>query len=250
MLSNDTDSNDSDSVPPRVLVGVCTYNESANIESVVRAIRLSLPHADVVVVDDDSPDGTSDLVAKMGQSDPAVKLVVRRQERGLGGAIRRAIQQAIDGEYEFFLNLDGDLSHDPAQLPDLLDAARQSDRVDVVIGSRYIDGGRIEGWPLRRRIMSRTVNRFATLCLRLPVNDCSGSMRCYRVAALSSIDIKSLRCRGYALLEELLVQLHRCDAVMIEVPITFTERQRGSSKLTMREAINSAFQMIRMAVKR
>ncbi len=232
-----------------VLIAVCTLNEADNIEEMVSGLRAAIPEADVLVVDDESSDGTGEVVSAIAQSDPAVRLIVRRGERGLGSAIRLAMAQAIEGDYQFFLNLDGDLSHDPAQLPSLLQRARQSPDVDVVIGSRYIAGGAIDGWPLRRRVMSRMVNGFATRCLRLPVADCSGSMRCYRVAALRAIGLDSIHSNGYSVLEELLVRLHRGGSKMAEVPITFTDRIKGESKLTLGETIRSATRMLSMMVK-
>jgi dolichol-phosphate mannosyltransferase len=234
---------------PQVLVAVCTLNESENIVELVQGIRRSIPIADVLVVDDHSPDGTAELVAQLRRQDPRVRLVVRTDQRGLGGAIRHAMEFAIEHDYEYFLNLDGDLSHDPADLAGLLDRAIKSNDVDVVIGSRYVDGGAIQGWPFHRKLMSRMVNGFATRCLRLPVRDCSGSMRCYRVAALKRIGMQNVRVNGYAVLEELLVNLDRQGSRMAEVPITFTDRQRGKSKLTMREALRSSAQMVRMAFK-
>lgn len=229
----------------RILVAVCTYNEAANIGEVLRRIRRSLPGADLLVVDDASPDGTSRVVREFAADDPGVTLIERQGERGLGGAIRRAIEHAIAGSYEAFLNLDADLSHPPERLPELLRRAEEG--TDVVVGSRYVPGGKIEGWSLRRRIMSRMVNRFATACLRLPVTDCSGSMRCYRVEALRRLDRGRLRNNGYALLEELLVRLHQQGASMAEVPITFTDRAEGSSKLTLREAFRSVWQIVRLS---
>jgi dolichol-phosphate mannosyltransferase len=232
---------------PRILVGVCTYNEAGNVVEMIQRLRASLPDADILIVDDDSPDGTSDLVRQIAQRDERVMLKVRTNQRGLGGAILAAAQQAIDDQHDFFVNLDGDLSHDPAQLPCLLAVAQAEQDVDVVVGSRYTTGGKIVGWPMRRRVMSWIVNRFATLCLRLPLTDCSGSMRCYRVAALRNLDLTTLRCEGYALLEELLVRLDRSGSEMREVPITFTERQDGQSKLTIKEAIRSMAFMVRLA---
>lgn len=229
----------------RTLVAVCTYNEAANIGEVLRRIRRALPGADLLVVDDASPDGTSQIVREFAAADAGVTLIERRGERGLGGAIRRAVEHAIAGNYEAFLNLDADLSHPPEQLPELLRRAQEG--TDVVVGSRYVPGGKIEGWSVRRRIMSRMVNRFATACLRLPVKDCSGSMRCYRVEALRRLDRAALRNTGYALLEELLVRLHQQGASMAEVPITFTDRAEGSSKLTLREAFRSVWQIIRLS---
>lgn len=234
----------------RVLVGVCTYNEVGNVSALVSRLRSALPEADILFVDDNSPDRTSDEVRRCASEDDRVRLIERFDERGLGSAIIRAAVVAVDDDYDFFINLDADLSHDPAQLPALLQAAIQDDAVDVAIGSRYVAGGKIVGWPLRRRIMSRMVNRFATLFLRLPVRDCSGSMRCYRVSTLRDLDLTSLQCEGYALLEELLVRLNRPGRKMVERPITFTERQDGESKLTLREAIRSVGFMFRLALQR
>ena len=214
----------------------------------IGGLRASFPDACLLVVDDNSPDGTADLVREIQAGDAGVLLVVRKDQRGLGSAIVDAMKYAVAGGYEFFLNLDADLSHDPKQLPALLDRAKAEAEVDVVIGSRYIAGGKIVGWPIRRRLMSKVVNRFATGFLNLPVKDCSGSMRCYRTAALDALDLNSLQCTGYAVLEEILVRLNRTGSKMIEVPITFTERERGQSKLTWAEAVRSIQFMVKLAI--
>lgn len=233
----------------RVLIGVCTLNEADNIVALITRLRDALPQADVLVIDDESTDRTAALVGQMIQEDSKVMIIVRHEQRGLGSAIRHAMTYAVENGYDYFLNLDGDLSHDPDQLPALLQRAQQSPPVDVVIGSRYVAGGKIVGWPLHRKCMSRMVNRFATGVLRLPVKDCSGSMRCYRVAALQRLGLSTLTHNGYSALEELLVRLHREESPMAEVPITFTDRQRGTSKLTLREAVRSIGQMVSMAVR-
>jgi len=233
----------------RVLIGVCTLNEADNIGQLIDRLRESLPAADILIVDDNSSDNTGRIVGDYVAKDRAVMLTVRKEERGLGSAIRHAMTHAIDRDYTYFLNLDGDFSHDPSQLPRLLERAKQDPPVDVVIGSRYIAGGAIVGWPVRRQMMSRIVNRFAKLCLRLPVNDCSGSMRCYRVESLKEIGVSKLKSSGYSVLEELLVQLHRQGADFAELPITFSERQQGESKLTLVEAIRSAWSIVLMAIR-
>jgi len=230
----------------RVLIGVCTLNEADNIEPLIRGLRAALPSADVLIVDDDSSDGTGQIVQLLAQEFPSVRLHLRRDQRGLGTAIRHAMAVAIEQDYEYFLNLDGDLSHDPDQLPALLRRIQQPPPVDLVIGSRYVPGGEIVGWPRRRRILSRIVNRFAARFLRLPATDCSGSIRCYRVSKLREVGIENLHSKGYSFLEEILVQLHRQGATMVEVPITFTDRQAGKSKLTTTEAIRSAWQIVRL----
>lgn len=248
LVSNSDDKRSSVVRAQRVLIGVCTLNEADNIGQLIDRIRESLPTADILVVDDDSSDDTGRIVAGYVNNDPAVMLSVRTEERGLGFAIRHAMEHAIEQDYTFFLNLDGDFSHDPTELPGLLERAKQLPPVDVVIGSRYIAGGSIDGWSLRRQMMSRIVNRFAALCLRLPLSDSSGSMRCYRVDSLRKIGVSTLKSSGYSVLEEVLVRLHRQGAEFAEVPITFTERQQGQSKLTMVEALRSAWRMMLMAV--
>ncbi len=235
---------------PRVLIAVCTLNEADNIVPLVTQLRQAIPSADVLVVDDHSPDGTAERVSTLAQHDPQIRVLVRHDERGLGSAIRCAMKQSVEQDYEFFINLDADFSHDPAQVPLLLRRAVDPPNVDVVIGSRYARGGRVVGWPLHRKIMSGLVNRFATLCLRLPVKDCSGSMRCYRIAALRRIGVSNLQIDGYAVLEEILVVLRRHGSEFAEVPITFTERRQGHSKLTFKEAIRSMSQIIALAFKR
>ncbi len=233
---------------PKVLVAVCTYNEMSNIAELVQRIFAAVPEADLLIVDDESPDGTGQWALEQAASDPRIEVIIRHQQRGLGGATRRAFEFAVERGYEFLLNLDGDLSHAPESLPALLAVARKDPTIDVVVGSRYCPGGAVQGWPLRRKIMSRLVNRFAVTCLRLPVSDCSGSLRCYRVRALAAVDPGSLHSNGYAILEEVLIKLRAAGAKMAEVPITFNDRQAGDSKLTLPEAFRSASQLVRMAV--
>ncbi|WP_149496921.1 polyprenol monophosphomannose synthase [Roseiconus lacunae] len=229
------------------LVAICTYNEAGSVEAMLNELREAFSDAVLLVVDDDSPDGTAAIVKTLGERDPKVRLLVRRDQRGLGSAIVDAMRIACDGGFDYFLNLDADLSHSPAQMPALREMAQQDPSLAVVIGSRYVPGGEIVGWPFRRRVMSKLVNRFATGVLRLPVHDCSGSMRCYRTSALREIELSSLRCVGYAVLEEVLVRLHQHGYKFGEVPITFTERQTGHSKLTLREAARSIAYMFRLA---
>jgi dolichol-phosphate mannosyltransferase len=238
-----------DTPNPNALVAVCTYNEIANVAELTKRIFAALPDCHLLVIDDHSPDGTCDWVRDAMASEPRLRLIVRVDQRGLGGATRTALQYAVDQGYTFVMNLDGDLSHDPSVLPEMLALASQRPEIDVVVGSRYVQNGAIKGWPLRRRIMSRMVNLFATTVLGLPVSDCSGSIRCYRVSALASIDPSTLKSDGYAILEELLVRLRRNQSQMVEVPIEFIDRVRGSSKLTIKEMLRSIWQLILVATR-
>ena len=210
----------------------------------LESLRRHCSAADLLVVDDDSSDGTAALADQFAAIDGRTH-VLRRQGRGLGGAIAATMTAAIDGGYDYLVNLDADFSHDPAAVPSLIDAATRR-RCDVAVGSRYIPGGRIVGWPLHRRWMSRRVNRLAIGRLGLPVSDCSGSMRCYRVAALRRMDPTSLESDGYSVLEEVLYRLHQNGSSITEVPITFTDRTAGHSKLTPAEAVRSFWKILRM----
>ncbi len=232
------------------LVAVCTYNELANVAELTQRIFAAIPQCHVLFVDDHSPDGTGDWVNEAMRHESRLRLIVRLDQRGLGGATRTALQYAVDNGYTFVMNLDGDLSHDPSVLPRMLTIVQQRPEIDVVVGSRYVEDGEIQGWPWRRRIMSRLVNKFATTVLGLPVVDCSGSMRCYRVSALAAIDPSTLKSESYAVLEELLVRLSKHGSKMVEIPIQFIDRVRGSSKLTTKEALRSVWQLIRVAVSR
>lgn len=236
--------------PIRVLVAVCTYNEATNLPELVDRVFAALPKADIIVVDDNSPDGTGRWAIARAVNDARLKVIIREDVRGLGGATKRAFQFAVDQRYDFLLNLDGDLSHEPEALPVMLAVALSDPAIDVVVGSRYCPGGSVQGWPLRRRIMSRIVNRFAVGVLRLPVSDCSGSLRCYRVSTLAAIVPASLSSNGYAILEEVLLRLRAAGAKMVEVPIVFYDRTSGQSKLTMSEAFRSARQLVKMALTR
>ena len=231
-------------------MAICTYNEAGNIHEVLTRITNALPEADVLVVDDNSPDHTSELAeafARSHESDQSVRCLVRR-ERGLGGAIRAAMKVAIDDRYDLFCNLDADLSHDPADLPRLVHLVASGD-AEVAVGSRYVPGGAIIGWPIHRKWMSRTINAIARRQLGLPVNDASGSFRCYRVSRLAALDLDAESSDGYSFLQEVLLRLHLCGARMVELPITFTERVVGDSKLNLREAIRSGWTVFRLGTR-
>lgn len=218
---------------PRVLVAVATYNEIETLPSLVDEIERVLPDANVLVVDDNSPDGTGMWCDERAKADPRVKCLHRSGKLGLGSATIDAMRFAIDGPYDVLVTMDADWSHDPQYLPALVAA---TDGADAVLGSRYCAGGSIEGWPLARRVLSSGVNRLSRLLLRLSVHDLSGAFRAYRISALKRFDLDDVRSTGYAYLEEILWHLRRSGASLAEVPITFRDRRAGSSKINAGEA--------------
>jgi len=242
----------------KTLVTVATYNEIENIHKLAEAIRQYLPEADLLVVDDNSPDGTGEWCLERKKSVANFDCVIRKGKLGLGTAVIAAMQHAIINKYDFLINMDADFSHPPEKLPELLAAiktnkihvaktlqnAKPEQHIDVVIGSRYVPGGKVKGWPLYRRLMSRLVNVFARICLGLKTRDNSGAFRCYRVATLerilaTAIEKGKIHSKGYSFFEEILFLLNRGGANMLEIPITFADRKFGRSKINHKEAIQA-----------
>lgn len=217
---------------PRTLVAVATYNELENLPTLVEAIHTALPDADLLVVDDNSPDGTGDWADERAAADPRLSVIHREGKLGLGSATIAAMRHAIAGGYERIATLDADWSHPPEDLPKLIEL---SESADVAVGSRYVEGGRIEGWPLSRRVVSRVMNRLTRLLLRVPVADASGAFRVYRTATLEGIDLGQISSSGYAYLEEIVWRLAASGATFAEHPITFRDRVAGHSKANLSE---------------
>jgi dolichol-phosphate mannosyltransferase len=218
----------------RTLVTLATYNEIDNLPNLVADIFAEAPDVDVLVIDDNSPDGTGRWCDQQAVSNPRLHCLHRSGKLGLGTATIAGMQYAIERGYRYVLNMDADFSHHPRHLPAILAAA--SDDATVIVGSRYTKGGAIEGWPLKRHLMSRAVNFYARCMLRLPTKDCSGSYRCYPTALLKKLDFSAIRSRGYSFQEEVLWHLRRVGAKFREVPIRFADRERGQSKINSAEA--------------
>lgn len=222
----------------KTLVTVATYNEIENLPRLVEEIFRHLPDAEILVIDDNSPDGTGRWCDETSAREPRLHCLHREGKLGLGTATVAAMRYAIDHDYKYMVNLDADFSHHPRYLPDLL-AGMERDEIDVMIGSRYVPGGGTEGWPLKRRLMSRGVNCYARWLLGLRVRDCSGAFRCFRTDVLRRIDFEAIRSRGYSFQEEILWRLKRCGARFGETPIVFRDRVRGQSKINLREAFSA-----------
>jgi dolichol-phosphate mannosyltransferase len=224
---------------PRTLITVATYNEIENLPPLVDEVFDYVPLADLLVIDDNSPDGTGEWADRKAAEDSRLRVIHRSGKLGLGTATIAAMRYAIEHDYDFMLNMDADFSHHPRYLPELIAGMERDPPIDVMIGSRYVRGGGVEGWPLHRKLMSRCVNLYARTLLGLAAKDCSGAYRCYRVSLLKRLDFDAIRSRGYSFQEEILWRLKRLGARMGETPIIFADRVYGQSKINRREAVEA-----------
>jgi dolichol-phosphate mannosyltransferase len=222
---------------PRTLVTIATFNEAGNLKSLVENIREVAPDVSVLVIDDNSPDGTGRIADELVASLPDIHVIHRPGKLGLGTATMEAMRFAIENRYDYLLNLDADFSHPPRFIPDLL--AGMSDH-DVMIGSRYVPGGGVEGgFTFKRQFMSTGINTYARFFLRLRSRDNSGAYRCYRVSKLAQIDFSKIRSRGYSFQEEILFWCSTVGCRIGETPILFMNRRAGVSKINKREAFDA-----------
>lgn len=235
----------------KTLVSVATYNERENIEPLVAAIRESVPGIHLLVIDDGSPDGTGDWCQQFELENHWFHYIQRGSKQGLGTATICGMQFAIEQGYDLWIGMDADFSHPPARLPAMIEPMGEfsSPVADVVIGSRYCPGGGVTGWPWSRRIMSRCVNVYARFLMGLSPKDCSGAFRCCRTALLEELDFSAIRSTGYSFFEEFLWHLKGLGARVVEIPIIFTDREYGQSKLNRKEAVNSLWMMFKLGIR-
>jgi len=235
----------------KTLVTVATYNEMENLPLLVEAIFHHLPDAHLLVIDDNSPDGTGAWCDRKSAEDPCVFCLHRSGKLGLGTAIIAGMKYGIEQGYRYVLNMDADFSHPPQCLPTFVAGMDPPNGpvVDVMIGSRRIPGGGVEGWSWKRHLMSWGVNFYTRWLLGLKVTDCSGAFRCYRTALLAKLDFDGVRSRGYSFQEEILWHLKRLGARFGETPFVFIDRRRGQSKIHMREAISALWIIFLLGVR-
>ncbi len=224
-----------------------TYNERENVATLLPALRRIVPAADILVVDDNSPDGTAEVVEELAAELGQVKLLRRPGKQGLGSAYREGFAVALDEDYDVVVSMDVDLSHDPEAVPGLL--ARIAAGADAVIGSRYVPCGATVDWPLHRRLLSRWGNRYTSLVLGLQVRDCTSGYRAYRATALRRIAPETTSAEGYALLTELVRRLVRAGCRVMETPIVFRDRRFGESKMSSRIVAESMLLVTRWGVR-
>lgn len=229
----------------RVLVSMATFNERDNLEGLVSEIERVLPQAEVLIIDDHSPDGTGELADDLSRRDPRLHVLHRAGKLGLGTAILAGIQYALAGNFDCFLNMDADWSHHPRYLPALLDGMK--DR-DLMIGSRYVPGGGQTNWPWTRHLASRSINGLARFLTRIPVRDLSGGYRCYSADLLRRVRLDNFLSVGYSFQQEMLYRCHLAGARIGETPIIFEDRRAGASKVTLHEITRSLAMIVRIGI--
>lgn len=213
----------------RVLVIIPTYNEAENIRLITDRVRRAVPSVDILVADDNSPDGTGGLADEVAASDNHIFVLHRPGKNGLGEAYKAGFAWAKDKGYDVVVEMDADGSHAPEELPHLLDALGDA---DVVLGTRYVPGGSVHNWPLHRLLLSRGGNIYIRMALGMPFKDATGGYRAYRMDVLDKIDVATVASQGYSFQVELAWRAYKQGLRVAEVPITFTERELGASKMS------------------
>lgn len=222
----------------RVLVVMPTYDEAENLDHVITSLHASQPDADVLVVDDASPDGTGRIADALATADDRVHVVHRPGKHGLGAAYQAGFAWGLERDYEYIVEMDADGSHRPDDLGRMLEAA--ADGADLVIGSRWIDGGRVVNWPWHRRFLSRAGTMYARVMLGYPVHDSTAGYRVLRRSTLERLDLDDIHSHGYCFQIDMTRCVDAAGLSIVEVPVTFVERERGRSKMSraiVREAL-------------
>ena len=232
-----------------MLVVAATYQERANVESLIDRVLAAAPDLQLLIVDDESPDGTATAALERSAREPRLHVLVRRGRRGLGGAILEGFDLASRHGFEVAVNMDADLSHDPEDIPRLLAALHPAGGrlADVVIGSRRVPGGRTLGWPPSRHVVSRLVGWFTRCIVGVPVRDASSGFRAVRLATFARAS--GTYATGYTFLEEMLWRMYRAGGRIVEIPITFTNREQGASKAGLRECLVGGCRLLRLAAR-
>lgn len=213
----------------RVLVVIPTYNEIDNIRIITGRLRRAVPAVDILVADDNSPDGTGQVADELAAADPQIHVLHRPGKQGLGAAYVAGFGWAEERGYDAVVEMDADGSHAPEELPRLLDALRGA---DAVIGSRWVRGGKVVNWPLHRLVLSRGANVYTMVAMGMPYRDATGGYRAYRMPVLAKMDLGSVLSQGYCFQVDLTRRAHREGFRLVEVPITFAEREHGTSKMS------------------
>lgn len=227
----------------KALVILPTYNEKENIQSILSAILSIHDEIDILVVDDNSPDGTGDIVDSMISDFPRIRVIHRPEKLGLGTAYIEGFKHAIKKQYNYTFEMDADFSHDPKELPNFL---KEIENADLVIGSRYIPKGKIVGWGPIRYVISMGGNLFARFVLKLPIKDCTSGFRCYKTSILKQLDLTQITSEGYGFQVEILYHCYKKGFKITEIPITFTDRVVGKSKMSKKIVFEAFKQVLKL----
>jgi dolichol-phosphate mannosyltransferase len=214
----------------RILTIIPTYNELESLPKTLGRLRSAVPASDVLVADDNSPDGTGDLADRIASEDPQVHVMHRRGKEGLGAAYIAGFHWALERDYDVIVEMDADGSHQPEQLPRLLDAVESG--ADLVIGSRWVQGGSVVNWPFYRQLISRTGSTYARTMLGLKIKDMTAGYRAFRRTTLEKLDLDAVESVGYGFQVDLAWRVAKMGLKVVEVPVTFVERELGSSKMS------------------
>jgi len=229
---------------PKILIIIPTYNERDNISKLINDIfNLNIKNLGILVVDDNSPDGTGQLVEKLKQEYVNLDILHRQSKQGLGKAYLAGFKKALEQENNYIFEMDGDLSHNPEYIPIFLNAIQEA---DLVLGSRYVKNGGIDNWGLTRRLVSRFGNIYARIVLNLPYKDLTGGFKCYRRKTLENIDLDSLSSIGYNFQIETTYKVHLAEFKIKEIPIIFTERKTGVSKFNLKIIMESFWNILKL----
>ena len=223
-----------------------TYEERQNLESIAARLRSAVPDADLLVVDDNSPDGTGDLADKLSEADPHIQVLHRTDKAGLGPAYIAGFRWALERGYDAVVEMDADGSHQPEQLPQLLAALAAA---DGVIGSRWIPGGKLLNWPKSREVLSRAANVYVRIMLGLKIKDATGGYRAYRASALRAISLDTVESAGYCFQIDLTLRTVGAGLTVTEVPITFSDRTRGASKMSRAIVVEAFWRVTQWGVE-
>jgi dolichol-phosphate mannosyltransferase len=232
----------------RILIVIPTYNERDNVPALCRTLLERPERPDVLVVDDNSPDGTAAAAEAVAAEFPGrMEVLCREGKGGRGGAVLAGFARGLPGDYDLFFEMDADFSHRPEELPLFLEAAAAA---DVVVGSRYLPDSRIENWPGARRFFSKLANRYARFFLRIPISDYTNGYRCYRRSAVEALDPSLIDASGYIVLSEIAYQLYLRGCRFADVPTVFVNRRRGQSNLSRTEILTAFLGVLRLRRKK
>lgn len=220
----------------KILTIIATYNEKENISSIIEEILKQDASIDILVVDDNSPDGTGEIVEQLAKENRRINFIHREGKLGLGSANVTGMRFAIEGDYDFVITIDADFSHNPDYISRFL---KRVDDFDLIVCSRYVEGGGTRDWSLIRKINSKVAQILWRFILAIKTRDCCSGFKCYRVSMLKEIDLENLLSSGFAFQGELLLKCQRIGARIFEVPIVFVDRERGRSKMSLKEILET-----------